>query len=66
MATKNFLASREGAAEGGSRGEFRRARAFRRSEAEAVSFVQKRFVQSVKYHRQFFRISGLSAILKIS
>src|SRR3989344_4234393 len=28
---------------GGSRGEFRRARAFRRSEAEAVSSSQKRF-----------------------
>src|SRR3989344_4048249 len=27
-------------------GEFRRARAFRRSEAEAVSFVQRRFEQS--------------------
>ena len=32
-----------GVAEGGCGGEFRRARAFRRSEAEAVSFVQNRF-----------------------
>ena len=37
------MASREGAAEGGFKGEFRRARAFRRSEVEAVSSVQNRF-----------------------
>jgi len=43
---EKFLASREGAAEGGVGGEFRRARAFRRSEAEAVSSVQKMFEQS--------------------
>ena len=42
-AAKNSVRPSEGAAEGGSRGEFRRARAFRRSEAEAVSSVQKRF-----------------------
>jgi hypothetical protein len=46
LAAKKFLASREGAAEGGFKGEFRRARAFRRSEAEAVSFVQNAFERS--------------------
>jgi hypothetical protein len=43
---EKILVSREGAAEGGFKGEFRRARAFRRSEAEAVSSVQKMFEQS--------------------
>jgi hypothetical protein len=40
---QKFASPSEGAAEGGFKGEFRRARAFRRSEAEAVSFFQKRF-----------------------
>jgi len=43
VAAKKFLASREGAAEGSSRGEFRRARAFRWSEAEAGQFRSKKF-----------------------
>jgi hypothetical protein len=33
----------------GGRREFRRARAFRRSEAEAVSFPQRNFAQSLEY-----------------
>jgi hypothetical protein len=40
---QKFASPSEGAAEGGFKGEFHRARAFRRSEAEAVSFFQKRF-----------------------
>ncbi|OGZ34297.1 MAG: hypothetical protein A3I88_02020 [Candidatus Portnoybacteria bacterium RIFCSPLOWO2_12_FULL_39_9] len=42
IGSEKILASREGAAEE-VWGKFRRARAFRRSEAEAVSFVQNRF-----------------------
>ena len=55
---EKVLASREGAAEGGVWGEFRRARpvrrsfneggAFRRSEADAVSSVQKMFEPSCR------------------
>ena len=44
---EKILATREGAAEGVvGGGEFRRARSFRRSEAEAISSVQKMFEQS--------------------
>jgi hypothetical protein len=50
LAEKKFLASREGAAEGGGGGwggKSRPPRPFRRSEAEAVSSAQKRFARSV-------------------
>jgi hypothetical protein len=43
------LASRKGAAEEWFKGEFRRARAFRRSEAEAIRFVQRNFAQGLEY-----------------
>jgi len=43
LAAKKFWPPARARRKEGSRGEFRRARAFRRSEAEAVSFVQNRF-----------------------
>jgi len=43
LAAKNFWPPVRARRKGGSRGEFRRVRAFRRSEAEAVSFFQNRF-----------------------
>jgi len=43
LAAKKFWPPARARRKGGLRGEFRRARAFRRSEAEAVSFAQSRF-----------------------
>jgi hypothetical protein len=46
LAAKKFWPPARARRKGGSKGEFRRARAFRRSEAEAVSFPQNAFEQS--------------------
>ena len=46
MAAKKFWPPARARRKGGVGGEFRRARAFRRSEAEAVSSLQKMFEQS--------------------
>ena len=54
---EKILASREGAAEGGWGGEFRLARASRRSEAEAVSSLQKRFEQRLVFLHKNVRIN---------
>ena len=43
LAAKKFWSPARARRKGGVGGEFRRARAFRRSEAEAVSFSQNRF-----------------------
>jgi len=46
LAAKKFWSPARARRKGGVGGEFRRARAFRRSEAEAVNSVQKMFEQS--------------------
>ncbi len=48
VADKKFAKSSEGGGGGGG-GQFRRTRAFRRSEAEAVSFFQRNFAQSLGF-----------------
>ncbi len=44
---------------------FRHARAFRRSQAEAVSSSQRNFAQGLEYHRQLKNTAGFSAVFLI-